>query len=130
MLRRPTEEAEGHLLSAAPPLLYRAVKLNIRAGRWLRALELAQGAKGAHVDTVLCYRARHLAAAGVGESLPAFAAASAAQPTALGDWPAVRARKEAEKAREASRPGARALPLVVALALGGSGAGGGEGDGR
>ena len=118
MLRRPAEEAEGHLLSSQPPLLYRAIKLNIRQGRWLRALELAQGARGAHVDTVLCYRARHLGALGVAEALPAFLAAAAAQPTALGDWPAIKARKDAEKARERERPGARALPLVALIEYG------------
>jgi intraflagellar transport protein 80 len=131
MLRRPVEEAEGVLLSASPPLLYRAIKLNINAGRWLRALELAQGpvGRGAHCDTVLCYRARHLEAVGGGsggaaavETLAPFLAASATLPTARGDWPAVKARKDAEKARERERAGAGALPWVAYVEFGSVGA--------
>ena len=121
MLRRPAEEAEGHLLSATPPLIYRAVKLHIRGGRWLRALELAQQRR-AHVDTVLSYRARYLAEelGGAAEPLEAFRTASATLPSAAADWPAIKARKDAEKAKERERPGARALPLVAALQLGGA----------
>ena len=122
MLRRPAEEAEGHLLSATPPLVYRAVKLHIRAGRWSRALELAQQRR-AHVDTVLSYRARHLAELGgaggaAPETLAAFREAAATLPSAAADWPAIKARKDAEKAKERERPGAGALPLVAALQLG------------
>merc|ERR1719487_3100871 len=40
--------------------LYRAIKLNIRLHRWSDALELALKHQ-THVDTVLAYRARHLA---------------------------------------------------------------------
>ncbi len=115
LLRRPLDEAEGHLLSASPPLIYRAAKLNIRAGRWLRALELATAAR-AHVDTVLAYRAAHNAAAGAAETLPAFAAAFATNPTVRTDWPAIKARKDADKAAEASRPGAAPLPRTPAIA--------------
>jgi intraflagellar transport protein 80 len=118
MLRRPAEEAEGHLLSATPPLVYRAVKLHIRAGRWARALELAQQRR-AHVDTVLAYRARYLAEAlgGAPEPLLAFRDAAATLPSAASgaDWSHIKARKDAEKAAEKQRPGARALPLVAAL---------------
>ncbi len=115
LLRRPFEEAEGALLSATPPLVYRACKLNIRAGRWARALEIAQGAR-AHVDTVLAYRARALAASGAAETLAAFTAANALMPTGAADWPAIKARKDAEKGREAARPGAAPLASVSAIA--------------
>lgn len=67
--RRQVDEAEGILLQAAPPLLYRALKLNVRAHRWERAMQLALqhagavAAKGGRdatfVDVVLWYRARH-----------------------------------------------------------------------
>ncbi len=127
MLRRPAEEAEGHLLSATPPLLYRAVKLHIRAGRWARALELAQQRR-AHVDTVLAYRARYLAETlgGAAEPLPAFRDAAATLPSAASgaDWPHIKARKDAEKEAEKKRPGAGPLPLVAALLLRRGGAGG------
>jgi hypothetical protein len=106
LLRRPLEEAEGALLSASPPLVYRAVKLNIRAGRWARALEVAQQRKE-HVDTVLALRARHLATvlSGARETLPQFVAAAAAFAAANGgaapDWAAIKARNHALKQREA-----------------------------
>lgn len=114
LLRRPFEEAEGTLLSATPPLIYRACKLNIRAGRWTRALEIAQNAR-AHIDTVLAYRARALAATGAAETLAAFTAANAIMPTGISDWPAIKARKDAEKAKEASRPGAAPLASVSSI---------------
>lgn len=55
LYRRAPEEAEALLLQASPPLVYRAAKLNIRLGRWARALEVAMHHR-AHVDTVLWYR--------------------------------------------------------------------------
>ena len=79
LLRRPAEEAEAPLLAASPPLVYRAVKLNIRLGRWVRAKDIAASAK-AHVDTVFAYRARHLALTGAAETLPAMLAAAATAP--------------------------------------------------
>lgn len=67
--RRQIDEAEGILLQATPPLLYRALKLNIRAHRWERAMQLAMqhaaavAAKGGRdatfIDVVMWYRARH-----------------------------------------------------------------------
>lgn len=124
LLRRSADEAEAPLLAASPPLVYRAVKLNIRLGRWVRAKELADKAK-AHVDTVFAYRARHLALTGAAETLPAFMgpALAAAPPHGPDQWPAIKARKDAEKAAEASRPGARALPCVAALELPSAGGG-------
>lgn len=119
LLRRAPAEAEALLLTARPaPHVYRAVKLNVRLGRWERALEVARAA-GAHVDTALWYRQRHLqaaaaaaaAAAGGGgvsvpprETIPAFLAAAAV----VVDPAAIRARRRAEKAAERARPGAAA----------------------
>merc|ERR1711988_1570290 len=51
--RRP-DDAESILLQATPPLLYRAIKMNVRMHRWNRALELAV-THARHVDTVLSY---------------------------------------------------------------------------
>jgi intraflagellar transport protein 80 len=111
--------------------VYRAVKLHIRAGRWARALELAQQRR-AHVDTVLAYRARYLADTldGAAETLPAFRDAAATLPSAASgaDWPHIKARKDAEKEAERKRPGAKALPFVAALQLGSGGAEGKGGE--
>jgi len=59
LYRRCPDEAEAILLQARPPLLYRAIDLNIRLFRWGRALELAVKNKK-HVDTVLGYRQKYL----------------------------------------------------------------------
>jgi intraflagellar transport protein 80 len=53
--KRHFDEAEQILLQATPPLIYRAIKLNIRLYRWARALQIAVENK-THVDTVLGYR--------------------------------------------------------------------------
>lgn len=71
LLRHHPDEAERILLQASPPLLYRAVKLNIDLYRWNRALDLAVKHK-VHMDTVLAYRQRHLDAFDRTESLPKF----------------------------------------------------------
>jgi intraflagellar transport protein 80 len=68
--RRP-EEAERILLQANPPLIYRAIKMNIRLFRWSRALELAINNK-THVDTVLFYRKKFLTAHNRSEKEPRF----------------------------------------------------------
>ena len=68
--RRPSE-AERILLQANPPLVYRAIKMNIRLFRWTRALELAITHKS-HVDTVLYYRKQFLAAHNRSEEEPRF----------------------------------------------------------
>ena len=59
LYKRCPEEAESILLQANPPLVYRAVKLNVRLFRWERALEIAVKNKQ-HVDTVLWYRRNFL----------------------------------------------------------------------
>jgi hypothetical protein len=99
LFRRNPDEGESILLSYNPPLIYRAVKLNIHAARWTRALDIAQSRKE-HVDTVLVLRQRHLAAlGGLQETLPQFVSANAAQKEAL-NWSAIKARNHNEKARE------------------------------
>jgi len=80
-------------------LTYRAIKLNIRAFNWERALALAQQ-HGCHIDTVVMHRQRYLAAAGAGEALPALAAAAQAWPV---DAQAIKQRVQADKAAEAAR---------------------------
>jgi intraflagellar transport protein 80 len=59
LFRRHPEEAERILLQATPPLVYRAIKLNINLFRWSRALDLALKHR-MHVETVLAYRQRYL----------------------------------------------------------------------
>ncbi len=59
LLRRKPDEAERVLLQATPPLLYRAIKMNISIFRWGRALDLAVKHK-IHIDTVLAYRQQYL----------------------------------------------------------------------
>ena len=80
LLRHHPDEAERILLQASPPLLYRAIKLNIDLYRWNRALDLAVKQK-VHVDTVLAYRQRHLDAFERTESLPKFQQLSKQVPT-------------------------------------------------
>lgn len=43
LFRRSPEEAEQILLQASPPLIYRAIKLNIRLYRWERCDARARG---------------------------------------------------------------------------------------
>eukprot|EP00501_MAST-03F_sp_TOSAG23-6_P000802 GSMAST32.ASY1.ANO1.832.1 assembled CDS len=57
--RGAIDEAENILLQASPPMIYRAIKLNIRLFRWKRALKLATKNQ-THVDTVVGYRQNYL----------------------------------------------------------------------
>eukprot|EP01038_Epipyxis_sp_PR26KG_P012029 gene12029-16102_t len=59
LYRRQTDDAEKILLQASPPLIYRAIKMNINTFRWSRALELANKHK-VHIATVLGYRQKYL----------------------------------------------------------------------
>ena len=59
LFRRQPDEAERILLQSSPPLIYRAIKLNLTLFRWNRALELAIKNRS-HIDTVLGYRQKHL----------------------------------------------------------------------
>ena len=68
--RRP-DEAERILLQANPPLIYRAIKMNIRLFRWKRALQIAERHKK-HIDTVLYYRQKFLTSHNRSEEEPRF----------------------------------------------------------
>lgn len=59
VFRRQPAEAERILLQASPPLVYRAIKLNINLYNWVRALDLAVK-HNVHIDTVLAYRQKYL----------------------------------------------------------------------
>ena len=58
LYQRRYEEAEKILLQNNPPLVYRAIKMNVRLFKWNRALDLAINNK-VHVDTVLYYRKKY-----------------------------------------------------------------------
>ncbi|WIA18978.1 hypothetical protein OEZ85_003645 [Tetradesmus obliquus] len=94
LARRQPDEAEAMLLQAG--LVYRAIKLHVRLHNWQRALDLARKHQQ-HVDTVLVYRRRHLAAVGQKEVLADFAAL-AQEPI---DEAAVKERIRQDKAKEA-----------------------------
>ena len=64
---------------------------------------------------MLAYRAKYLQAHQASETLAPFQAAFSVQPTVLTDWPVIKARKDAEKAAEAQRPGAAPLKPVAII---------------
>jgi intraflagellar transport protein 80 len=99
LYNRSPDEAERILLQAAPPLVYRAIKLNIRLFRWHRALEIAVDNR-THVDTVLAYRQRYLKQFGREEKDARFL--QYAQQVSI-DWEAIQAKKKAEKDKEEAR---------------------------
>ncbi|DBA01488.1 TPA: hypothetical protein N0F65_005607 [Lagenidium giganteum] len=102
------EEAEAILLQAHPkPLIYRAIKLNIRLFRWDRALDLAikhTTDAGTHVDTVLAYRERFLAANKLQETDKKFLQYS--QQVTI-DWETISKKKELEREKEQQSSGRR-----------------------
>ena len=59
LFKRLPEEAERILLQSSPPLVYRAIKLNLNLFRWERALDLALK-YNIHLETVLGYRQKYL----------------------------------------------------------------------
>lgn len=95
------EEAEAILLQAHPnPLIYRAIKMNIRLFRWDRALDLAikhTTDAGTHVDTVLAYRERFLAANKLQETDKKFL--QCAKQVTI-DWETISKKKELEREKE------------------------------
>jgi intraflagellar transport protein 80 len=103
MLRRQPAEAEAILLAAG--MVYRAIKLNIRQYKWVRALEVAREHGGAHVNTVLLARRHYLEACGraaVDEDLPELVKAAAGVEL---DEDAIKAHVQEDKRREASTVG-------------------------
>lgn len=127
--RRLPDEAESILLQAAPPLVYRAIKLNIRLARWQRALDIAVQ-HSTHVDTVLWYRQKYLAGVGRPETMDSFKRV-AAQLGPL-DVNAIAAKKAAEKEKERARASAAAGGRGGRAGPGGAatGSGGVAGDGK
>jgi len=101
LYRRCPDEAEAILLQAKPPLLYRAIKMNIRLFRWNRAMEIALKNKK-HVDTVLGYRARYLERFGKVETNAKFLQYSKEFPV---DWETIKAKISNEKEDERARSG-------------------------
>lgn len=95
------DEAEAILLQAHPePLIYRAIKMNIRRFRWERALDLAikhTTDAGTHVDTVLAYRERFLASNKLQETNKKFLEYS--KQVSI-DWETISKKKELERERE------------------------------
>jgi hypothetical protein len=121
--RRAPDEAEAILLGCNPPLIYRAIKLNVRLARWARALELAQSNK-CHIDTVVAYRQRYLASIRRPETMQQFVTAAATFGQL--DWAAIKAKKKADKEKEAA---ALLAATAAAAAKGGGSAGAAAGGG-
>lgn len=69
VFRRQPDEAERILLQANPPLIYRAIKMNLNLFRWNRALDIALKFKS-HIDTVIAYRQLYLQEFKKKENLP------------------------------------------------------------
>lgn len=86
--------------------VYRAIKLYIRVFRWEKAFDLAR-AQHQHIDTVLYYRAKHLARLGGGEE-PIPKLAQAAEQVGPPNETAIRDKIEKEKERERERGVGRA----------------------
>jgi len=101
MWRRRPEEAESILLQAG--LIYRAIDVRIRLFHWDRALELAVHHK-THVDTVLGFRERFLAAMGREETLERF---KQYREGVQIDWDKITAKIQQEVEKEKERPTAK-----------------------
>lgn len=94
LYKRNPDEAEKILLQATPPMVYRAIKLNVDLFRWHRALDLAQKHK-THIDTVVGYRQKFLGALGRKETDPRFKDLRVTV-----DWTIIKANKAEEKKKE------------------------------
>ena len=101
LYKRQPNEAERILLQATPPLVYRAIMMNIHLYRWTRALDIAIKYRS-HVDTCLGYRQKFLETFSRRETDQKFLQ-YANQVTV--DWDAIRAKKQSELDDEASRRG-------------------------
>ena len=99
LFRRQPDEAERILLQASPPLVYRAIKMNIRLYRWSRALEIALKHR-THVATVLAYRKAHLDDFVKAETDAKFIQQNK---DVTFDWDIVRAQEHKEAEEERSR---------------------------
>ena len=99
LYRGKVDEAEQILLQASPPLIYRAIKMNIRLFRWVRALEIAVKNKK-HVDIVLAHRKRFLEQCDRTETEAKFIRHEGKVKV---DWDAIKARQEEERQKERDR---------------------------
>ena len=102
LFRRQPDEAERILLQANPPLIYRAIKVNLLLYRWTRALEIAVKNK-THIETVLAYRQRHLEEFGKTENLSKFQQMAG---TVQFDYDSVMSQEQEELRSEGRRSGA------------------------
>ena len=101
LFRRAPEEAERILLQAG--LFYRAIAMRMRLFQWDRALRLAMKHQ-THVDTVVYFRRRYMAEAGLGESPDSpFHEASGLLQNIEIDEAAILSKVAQEDAKEASR---------------------------
>ena len=100
LFRRRMPEAVQVLVQGG--WIYRAIKMCIRLFQWEKAYDLARQHQQ-HVDTVLMYRQKYLISRGAEETIPKLA--TAAQQFGGLDEEAIRAKIDAEKAREAERGG-------------------------
>lgn len=106
LLRRRPEEAEQIFFNAKPPLVYRAIKMNLRLFRWRRALELAVKYRS-HIDTVLAYRAKYHEEFETEETDDKF---KQLNETVQWTWEEVKAKKDLEKQEEYARNG-KSVPV-------------------
>ncbi len=101
LFKRQPDEAERILLQASPPLIYRAIKMNINLYRWNRALDIALKFK-THIDTVMAYRQQYLDEFDKKENIQRFQQ-YASQVTV--DWQDIRSKEAQELVMERQRGG-------------------------
>lgn len=94
LLKRHHRDAESVLLQGG--FVYRAIKTNIKAFKWERALQLAVKYQR-HIDTVMGYRQRHLQKFDKEENLDAFKKQAHVEI----NWDAIKQNTQNEKRKEA-----------------------------
>ena len=101
LFRRQPDEAERILMQASPPLIHRAIKMNLSLFRWVRALEIAVKYRS-HVDTVLGYRQKYLEEFGKRETNKQFLQYDGQVDI---NWEAILAKEQKEVEDERGRAG-------------------------
>jgi len=101
LFRRQPDEAERILMQASPPLVHRAIKMNLTLFRWTRALEIAVKHRS-HVDTVLGYRQKYLEEFGKRETNKQFLQYEGQVEV---NWDAITAKEQKEEEDERARGG-------------------------
>jgi intraflagellar transport protein 80 len=104
LYKRCSEEAESILMQASPPLVYHAIKLNVRLFKWDRALDLAVKNKK-HIDIVCWYRQKYLKEFGRDENMDSFKKYKAEYGDLDDD--AIKAKKDEAKESELGGGGGR-----------------------